>query len=300
MDKLQSIKVFLEVARRQSFAEAADALGLSAPAASRAIASLEHELKVKLFNRTTRLVRLTNAGSRFFHDTERILEDLEEAESAAAGEYTNLTGTLVVTAPILFGRRHVMPIVLEYLTLNNEVTVSALFFDQLSNIMEEQMDVAIRIGHLKDSNLYATQVGHIRRVLCASPGYLKKSGKPKRPSDLVNHDIIFAAQFENTPVWTFQDKHKKQHVKLTPRLQCNRSAMAIDSAVMGYGITRVLSYQVDDELKSGQLVCVLTDFEEEPLPVNVVHLEGRRANAKTRSFVDLAIERLRENKVINS
>jgi len=299
LDKLQSIKVFIEVAKRQSFAEAADAMGLSAPAVTRAIASLETDLKVKLFNRTTRLVRLTKSGSRFFHDTKRILEDLEEAESAAAGEYSNLTGTLMVTAPILFGQKHVMPIVLEYLELNEEVSASTMFFDQLSNLMEEKMDVAIRIGHLKDSNLYATQVGQVRRVVCASPNYLKKNGEPKRPSDLVDHDIIFPAQSEITPVWTFQNEHKKEYVRFTPYLECNQNAVAIGSAVMGYGITRVMSYQIGNELKEGQLESVLTDFEVDPLPVNVIHLEGRRANAKTRSFVDLAIERLRQNPLIN-
>lgn len=300
MDKLQAIKVFTEVAKRQSFAETADALGLSAPAVTRAIASLEHDLKVKLFNRTTRLVRLTDSGSRFFHDTEHILEDLKEAESAAAGEYSNLTGKLMVTAPILFGKKHVMPIVHEYLSLNEEVTVSALFFDNFSNLMEEQMDVAIRIGHLKDSNLYATQVGQVRRVICASPDYLKKKGKPKRPSDIVNHNIIYPSQVTKAPVWSFQHENEKEDVGFTPYLQCNQNAVAIESAVMGYGIARVMSYQVGNELQEGLLEYVLTDFEVDPLPVNVIHLEGRRANAKTRSFVDLAVERLRQNPLINS
>lgn len=299
MDKLQAIKVFIEVAKRQSFSEAAGGLGLSAPAVTRAIAFLEHDLQVKLFNRTTRLVRLTESGSRFFHDTERILEDLEEAESAAAGEYTNLTGTLMVTAPLMFGQKHVMPIVSEYLKLNAEVTVKAMFFDKLTNLMAEQMDVAIRIGHMKDSNLYATQVGQVRRVVCGSPEYFKKMGKPKQPSDLVNHDVIFPINFDNAPVWSFQRKQKKEYVKLTPLLQCNQNAVALDSAVIGNGITRLMSYQIGNELKQGQLISVLTNYEEEPLPVNVIHLEGRRANAKTRSFVDLAIKRLRENPIIN-
>lgn len=291
--------MFLEVARRQSFSEAAAVLRLSAPAVTRSIASLEHDLQVKLFNRTTRLVRLTESGTRFFHDTARILEDLEEAESAAAGEYTNLTGTLMVTAPILFGQKHVLPIVLEYLNLNQEVSAKAMYFDQLTDLMAEQMDVAIRIGHLKDSNLYATQVGQVRRIVCASSAYLKKMGKPKKPSDLLKHAIVFPAQVETTLSWTFQKKQKKEFVKLTPCLQCNQNAVAIDAAVAGHGITRVMSYQIGEELNDGRLESLLTDYEEEPLPVNVIHLEGRRANAKTRSFVDLAVARLRENPIIN-
>ncbi|WP_448248843.1 LysR family transcriptional regulator [Thalassotalea agariperforans] len=299
MDKLQTIKVFIEVAKQQSFSSAADALGMSAPTATRAIAELEGRLRIKLFNRTTRLVRLTESGSRFFNDMQRIIEDLEEAEASAAGVYSTPSGTLTVTAPVLFGQKHVMPIVNEYLGLYSEVSVKAMFYDRVTSLLEEDLDVAIRIGHLKDSNLYATQVGTVRRIVCASPAYFKKRGVPKYPEDLLEHDLIFPATFESTTTWQFQNGGKKELIKLSPRLMCNQNAAALQAAIEGRGITRLMSYQVGEELEKGTLKAVLTGYEEEPLPVNVVNIEGRRANAKVRSFIDIAVERLRQNPFIN-
>lgn len=300
MDKLQTIKVFIEVAKLQSFSAAADVLGMSAPAATRAVAELEGRLRIKLFNRTTRLVRLTESGRRFFNDSVRIIEDLEEAEAAATGVYSKPSGTLTVTAPVLFGQKRVMPIVNEYLSLHSEVSVKAMFYDRVTSLLEEELDVAIRIGHLKDSNLYATQVGTVRRIVCGSPRYFKKRGMPKYPSELCEHDLIFPATFESATAWQFQNGDKKELVKLNPRLMCNQNAAALKAAMEGHGITRLMSYQVGEELEKGTLKAILTGYEEAPLPVNVVHIEGRRANAKVRSFIDLAVERLRENPFINT
>ena len=300
MDKLQTIKVFIEVAKQQSFSSAADALGMSAPTATRAIAELEGRLRIKLFNRTTRLVRLTESGKRFFNDMQRIIEDLEDAEASAAGVYSTPSGTLTVTAPVLFGQKHVMPIVNEYLGLYSEVSVKAMFYDRVTSLLEEELDVAIRIGHPKDSNLYATQVGTVRRIVCGSPQYFKRRGVPKYPEDLLEHDLIFPATFESTTTWQFQNGAKKELLKLNPRLMCNQNAAALKAAIEGHGITRLMSYQVGEELEKGTLKGVLIGYEEEPLPVNVVNVEGRRANAKVRSFIDLAAQRLRENPFINT
>ena len=300
MDKLQTIKVFIEVAKQQSFSAAAEVLGMSAPAATRAVAELEGRLRVKLFNRTTRLVRLTESGARFFNDAERALADLDEAEAAASGVYTTPTGTLTVTAPVLFGEKHVMPIVNEYLGLHSGVSVKAMFYDRVTSLLEEELDVAIRIGHLKDSSLYATQVGSVRRIVCASPSYFKRRGLPRYPEDLLKHDLIFPTTFEGTTTWQFQNNGKKELLKLTPRLMCNQNAAALKATIEGHGITRLMSYQVGEDLERGTLQSVLTGYEEDPLPVNVVHIEGRRANAKVRSFIDLAIERLRANPFINT
>lgn len=300
MDKLRTIKVFIEVAKQQSFSAAAEVLGMSAPAATRAVAELEGRLRVKMFNRTTRLVRLTESGTRFFHSVQRIIEDLEDAEASAVGLNSQPTGTLTVTAPILFGQKHIMPIVNEYLGLYSEVNVKAMFYDRVTSLLQEELDVAIRIGHLKDSNLYATQVGTVRRIVCGSPRYFKRQGIPKSPEDLLKHNLIFPATFESTTTWQFQNGDKKEIIKLQPRLMCNQNAAALKAAIEGHGITRLMSYQVGEELEKGTLKPILTGYEEEPLPVNIVHVEGRRANAKVRAFIELATSRLRENPFINT
>ena len=300
MDKLQSIKVFLEVAKRQSFSEAADALGMSAPATTRAIAALEHDLKVKLFNRTTRLVRLTQSGARFENDAKRVIEALTEAEAAAQGVYSQPNGVLTVTAPVLFGQKHVMPIIKEYLDLYPQVSVKAMFFDHLGSLLEDELDVAIRIGRLNDSSLFATQVGEVRRVACGSPDYFEKRGIPNVPSDLINHDIVLPANFESKFTWDFWNDGTKETIKLKARLHCNQNAAAIDAAKDGFGVTRLMSYQIGDELDRGNLQAILTDFEGDSLPVSIVHVERRRSNAKIRAFIDLAEKRLRANPFIKA
>jgi DNA-binding transcriptional LysR family regulator len=294
--------VFIEVAKQESFSKAAEVLNMSAPATTRAVAALEDRLGIKLFNRTTRIVKLTEPGARFLHDTEKVLEALNEAEAAAAGVYSKPKGVLKVTAPILFGQKHIMPVIEEYLRLNPKVAVKAMFYDRVTNLLDEELDVAIRIGHLKDSSLYAVQVGEVRRIVCASPRYLKQKGIPKTPVELSEHDIVYPATFESKTEWEFQnhDKSKKETIKLTPRLQCNQNAAALNAAIDGFGITRLMSYQVGEEILKGSLQPILTAYEGQPLPVSIVHVEGRRANAKIRSFIDLAAERLRSNPFINT
>ncbi|WP_354622915.1 LysR family transcriptional regulator [Psychromonas sp. MME2] len=295
MDKLQSIKVFIEVAKCQSFSEAALTLNMSAPAVTRAVAALEDRLRVKLLNRTTRLVRLTAPGLRFLHDAENILESLNEAECAASGVYSKPAGTLTVTAPVLFGQKYIMPIIQEYLDTYPDVRVKAVFFDRVTSLLEEELDVAIRIGYLKDSSLYATQVGQVRRVVCASPRYFIHKGVPMHPSDLADHDIIYPETYESRPEWKFQHQGVIETVKLEPRLSCNQNAAALKAALDGYGITRLMSYQVAQELANGTLQDVLTSYEGEPLPVSILHIEGRRTNAKIRTFIDLAAARLKKS-----
>ncbi|WP_370981125.1 LysR family transcriptional regulator [Agaribacterium sp. ZY112] len=299
MDKLEAIRVFIEVAKQKSFVAASQHLAMSAPAVTRAIAQLEQGLGVSLLNRTTRNVRLSDAGLRFLTDAKRIVEDLEEAEAAAAGVYAEPKGMLTVTSPVLFGEKHVMPIITEYLTLYPEMSVRAMNYDRITHLLEEEMHIAIRIGHLKDSNLYATQVGQILRLHCASPTYLKKHTPPKQPSDLQQHQIIFSTSPDSTPIWRFNNKGKTEHIKLSPRLYCNQIGASISAALQGHGIVRALSYQVSEHLQQGDLKTVLDEFQEAPLPVNVVRIEGKRSNAKIRSFLDLAISRLQENKIIN-
>lgn len=302
MDKLEAMRVFVEVAECKSFVAASRKLDLTAPAVTRSIAKLEHSLGMRLFNRTTRHVRLTDSGARFFEDARRILEDVEQAVATASGSYAEPKGVLSVTAPVLFGQKYIAPILTEYLEKNPAVTVKAHFYDRVSNILDEGLDVAIRIGHLKDSSLYATQVGNVQRVVCASPIYLTKSGIPRHPSDLTDHTVIQASTVESSTTWRFESKSgktKEETVKVFPRLYCSQNGAAISAARQGLGVTRVMSYQVGEEFKNGSLKRILRDYETKPLPVNIVHLEGRHANAKIRAFIELAVIRLRDNPYIN-
>lgn len=298
MNKLEAMRIFVAVAESKSFVAASRRLDLSAPTVTRAIAQLEHALDVRLFNRTTRHVRLTDSGDRYFADARRILEEIEQAEASAAGSYIEPKGVLSVTAPVLFGQKHIVPIVSEYLEHNPAVTLRALFYDRVSNILDEGIDVAIRIGHLKDSSLYATHVGSVKRVVCAAPEYLEKYGTPKNPSELASHTIIQASTVEQSATWNFESAQGNVAVKVTPRLQCSQNGAAISAVRQGLGITRVMSYQVGEELKNGSLVRILGDYESRPLPVSIIYLEGRQANAKIKTFVDLAVSRLRENPYI--
>jgi len=299
VDKFEAMRVFVEVADASSFSGASRKLGLSAPAVTRAIGRLESSLEVRLFDRTTRHVRLTDAGARFFDDARRILEEVEQAEAMAAGSYAEPKGVLSVTAPVLFGQMHIAPILTDYLQQNPAVTVRALFFDRISNLLEEGLDVAIRIGPLKDSSLYAVCVGHVQRVVCASPEYLNAHGTPGHPSELADHSIILASTVEPTTSWKFATPSGSESVRISPRLYCSQNGTAISAALQGFGITRLMSYQVGEELQSGSLTRILRDFEMAPLPVNIVYFGGRKASAKIRSFIDLAVERLRANPYID-
>jgi len=298
MDKLEAMRVFTEVAKSGSFVSASRSLDISPPAVTRIIAQLEHIVGVRLFNRTTRRVRLTEAGERYRDDVVRILEEVQQAEAAAAGVFAEPRGTLVVTAPVQFGQLHVMPIITDYLRENPAINIKALFYDRVSNLLEEGLDVAIRIGELRDSSLYAIKVGSVRRVLCASPAYLKSAGIPTTPDDLKQHEIILASAIESSLNWNFCSAANKQSVRVESRLYCSQIGAAVQAAVRGFGIARLMSYQVGEEFNNGKLQRLLPDYEPDPLPVNIVHLAGRKANAKVRSFIEYAVARLKVNELI--
>ncbi|MCW8881111.1 MAG: LysR family transcriptional regulator [Sedimenticola sp.] len=299
MDKLEAMRVFIEVAECKSFVAASRKLDVSAPAVTRSIAQFETTLGVRLFNRTTRHVRLTDSGARFYEDAKRILEDVDQTVAAISGSYAEPKGVLSITAPVLFGEIHVTPILTEYLQQNPSVSVRAVFYDRIGNLLDEGLDIAIRIGHLKDSSIYAIPVGSVHRVLCASPIYLEKHGTPSHPSDLANHQIIQASTVEPSTTWEFESSTGKESAKIIPRLRCSQNGAAIAAARQGFGITRLMSYQVGEELKNGSLTRILRDYETKPLPVSIIHLEGRQAHAKIRSFIDLAVARLRSNPYID-
>lgn len=295
MDRFHLLTVFVAVAEEQSFAAAARKLGMSPPAVTRAVASLEERLAVKLLSRTTRFVRATDAGRRYLEDARRILAELDQADEAAGGINAEPRGHLAVTAPVQFGRLFVLPVVVEYLRRYSSVQVSAIFLDRIVNLLEEGMDVGVRIGALPDSSLQAVQVAKVRRVLCASPNYLSERGQPRVPADLAGHDIISALGISPTTDWKFGEGREQQTQRIRPRLMVTTNDSAIDAALRGFGITRLLSYQIAPYLASGQLQIVLSEFEPAKVPIHVLHREGRYASAKVRSFVDLIVAELRND-----
>ncbi len=299
MDRLIEMQIYVAVAESEGFAAAARRLGISPPVATRAVADLEARLGVKLLNRTTRYVRVTDAGQRYLEDARRVLAAADEADEAAIGINTEPRGHLTVTAPVLFGRIYVMPGIVDYLQRFPATEVSALFVDRVVNLLEEGVDVALRIGELGDSSFKALRVGSVRRVLCASPDYLAHHGLPANPEDLVNHPIIVATNLSANIEWRFMQDGKPLAVRVKPRLSVTSNDSAIEAAVRGLGITRVMSYQVAPELESGKLKILLSEYEAAPVPIHILHREGRYAATKIRSFIDLMAERLRANKSLN-
>lgn len=298
MDRFHLMAVFVAVAEEESFAAAARRLRMSPPAVTRAIAFLEERLGVRLLTRTTRLVRPTDAGVRYLEDARRILLDADEADEAAAGINATPRGHLAVTAPVMFGKIYVMPAITDYQLAFSKTTVSALFVDRIVNLMDEGLDVGIRIGALPDSSLRAIRVGQVRRVVCASPAYLEKHGSPNSPADLAQHRIIAATSVSSGSEWAFAKEKEKIGVRLNPHILVNTNDAALEAAKSGFGLTRLISYQVATELAAGTIKTVLTDFEEASLPIHVIHRESRHGSAKVRSFVDFAVERLRADKAL--
>ena len=299
MDRLQAMTTFVAVVDSGGFASAARKLSMSPPVVTRAVAELEERLGLRLLTRTTRVVRVTEAGARYADDCRRILAEIDDAEAAATGTRATARGLLTLTAPVLFGQLHVTPVLAIYLQRHPEVDAQCLFQDRVVNVVEEGVDVAVRIGELPDSALQAVRVGRVRRVLVASPGYLKQHGTPLRPEALAEHTLISAAGVTPLSDWRFNDggTPRVQHLKARMRTTTNDSAIA--AALAGLGITRVLNYQVAERLRSGELQVLLEAYETAPLPVHVLHHEGRRATQKVRAFVDLAVERLRGDPALN-
>jgi DNA-binding transcriptional LysR family regulator len=296
MDRLHLMTVFVAVAEEESFAAGARRLGMSPPAVTRAISALEDRLGVKLLNRTTRYVRVTDAGHRYLDDARRIIGELDEADEAAAGINAEPRGHLAVTAPVLFGKLFVIPGIVDYLQRYPDMEVSAVFLDRVVNLLEEGFDVGIRIGELPDSSMRAIRVGQVRRILCASPNYLAENGMPNSPSGLINHKIVVSSTVSPTVDWKFTQGIT---VRVKPRLIVAGNDAAIEAVLNGIGITRLLSYQIEGYLASHKLQTLLTEFEPPPLPIHVIHREGRYASAKVRSFVDLMVAKLRSHHALS-
>lgn len=287
------MRVFVAVAEERGFAPAARRLAMSPAAVTRAVAAIEHRVGARLLQRTTRVVRLTEAGARYFADCKRILDDVEAAETAAAHDQNEPRGELVVTAPLVFGRMFVTPIVLEFLTKHPRVSARMLLADEVVDLVEAGIDAAVRIAHLPDSSLTAVKVGAVRRVVCASPAYLAARGAPRTPADLASHDAIVFARDAPRKEWQFGAGRSLRSAALNSRFAVNNADVAIAAAAAGAGITRVLSYQIGPQVEAGLLAVVLEDHEPPAIPVSVVFPAGRRGAAKVRAFVDFAVEKLR-------
>lgn len=299
MDRLTEMQIYVAVAECEGFAAAARRLGISPPVVTRAVADLEARLGVRLLNRTTRYVRATDAGQRYLDDARRIIAAADEADEAAIGVNSEPRGHLTVTAPVLFGRIYVMPAIVDYLQRYPAAEVSALFVDRVVNLLEEGVDVALRIGELGDSSFKALRVGRVRRVLCASPDYLARQGVPENPDALTGHSIIVATSLGANVEWRFMQDKTPWVVRIKPRLSVSSNDSAIEAAVRGLGIARLMSYQVAPEIDSGKLKILLSEYETAPVPIHIVHREGRYTSTKIRSFIDLMAEQLRANKSLN-
>ena len=295
MDRFQEMQVFIAVAQESGFSAASRRLGLSAASVTRAVAALEQRIGTPLLVRTTRSVYLSEAGQRFLDDCRRILGDLQEAEDSAAGSHAQPRGQLTITAPVLFGQLFVTPLLVEYLQQYPEVSINALLLDRNVSMVEEGMDVAVRIGELPDSNQHAVRVGEVRRVVCGSPTFFAQHGRPQHPQALERLPVVASSAIGQVRSWTFLDAGQALAVRPVPRLVVTANQAAITAACQGLGMTRVLSYQVAGEIASGELEIVLADFELPPLPIHVLYQGGRNAPARVRSFVDFTVSALRRH-----
>ncbi len=299
MDRLNLMIVFVAVAEEEGFSGGARRLGMSPPAVTRAIAALEAHLDIKLFNRTTRFVRLTEAGKRYLEDAKHVIAAVDEADDAVTGINAEPRGHLVVTAPVQFGRMYVMPRIIDYLERYPKTQVQALLLDRVVNLLEEGVDVGVRIGELPDSSFKALHVGNVRHIVCAAPSYLAKHGIPQTPDELDKHQIILASGISSSSEWMFTKDEQPLLMRIKPRLIVTSIHAAIEAAVSGFGITRLISYQIAPQLASGELKIVLSEYENKHIPIHVVHREGRHASVKIRLFVDQMANSLRANTSLN-
>ena len=293
MDRLDAMAVLLAVVDAGSLSAGARRLGMPLTTVSRHVSDLEAHLRSRLLIRSSRRVALTEAGRSYVAACRQILEDVGEAERSAAGEYSKPKGDLVITAPIVFGRLHVLPVVLDFLRAYPDINVRLSLTDRPVGLLEDHIDLAARIGELPDSSLVATRVGTIRRMVCATPQYFAERGKPKRPEELTAHDCVTFQGLSAPDAWSFANGKSDMAVAIHSRLVVNTAEAAIDAALAGVGITRVLSYQIAQARRSGALDIALENFEPTPWPVSLVYPGQGRLPLKLRAFLDFAAPRLK-------
>lgn len=299
MDRLHTMSVFVAVAEESGFAPAARRLNMSPPSVTRAVSELEDRLGARLLHRTTRSVQLTDAGQRYLADCRRILSEIEEVDRHAAGIHAAPRGLVTVTASVLFGRMVMTPILIDLLDRYPDISLGTTFVDRVVHLVEEGIDIAVRIADLPDSSLSAIRVGSVRRVLCASPGYLTARGRPDTVSDLAEHELIDFVSMTRGDEWTFVEVGKRHGFRPHTRLRVNSGDAAIVGALRGWGITRVLSYMIAPHLEDGTLELVLDHVAPPPVPVHVVHKEPGQTSARIRAVVDHMVENLRKEPALS-
>ena len=292
MDRFQELRVFIAVADCGGLAKAAFVIHSSPPAVTRTLASLEERLGVRLFDRTTRSLRLTEPGIKFLDEARRILGDLETAEQEMAGQSNVVSGNLTISTSLTFGRAMLQPIVSDFIDANPRITVSLLLFDRVVDLIDEGFDLAVRIANLPDSSLVSRHVCDVRRMLVASPSYLSKHGSPKTPEDLKTHAVIGQTALMPNRELRYFKAGKPARITLPIRFEISDAHACISAAEQGKGITIALSYMVTDALREGRLVPVLNKFRPPPVPVNLIYAQRRIVAPKIRAFIDFATPRL--------
>lgn len=294
MDRFEAMSVLLAAADSGSLSKASRKLRLPLATVSRKVAELEAHLNATLMIRSAKGLELTPAGRSYVTAAKAILEQVTEAERAAAGEYIEPKGDLVVTAPIMFGRMHVLPVVTYFLSAFPDVAVGLVMTDRVAHFVDDQVDVALRIGPLPDSSLIATHLGTVRHVICASPGYLAANGIPQTPDELARHSVISFQSVSVLSSWTFESNGAEMVASFRSRLGVNTVDAAIDAGLSGAGLVRAVSYQVVEHVRAGRLQVVLQAFEQAPRPVHLVYDSRNRLPLKLRAFIDFVVPRLRE------
>jgi len=296
VDRFEAMSILLLTVERGSFTAASKALGMPLPTVSRKVGELEQHLGAKLLTRTTRKLALTDTGTAFVAAAKRIVEDVNEAERQAAGEFSLPRGELILTAPVLFGRLHLLPILRDFLADFPDIDVRLVLSDRNLHFIDDHINMAVRIGALPDSGLVATPIGAMRSVVCASPDFLRTHGTPRHPQELAGMPCVTFEFQSPTPTWPFQPPGGKAPIQapVRSRLSVSTAEAAVWAAENGIGLTRVFQYQCDAALRRGSLKVVLSDFELEPLPMNLVHAPRRALPLKMRTFLDFATPKLRE------
>jgi DNA-binding transcriptional LysR family regulator len=293
VDRFDAIRTLLAAIDGGSLSAASRALGMPLPTVSRKVSELEAHLGTQIVVRTSRKLVLTDAGEAFVAAARRIMAELDEAERAASGEYRAPRGELLITAPILFGKLHILPIVLEFLGAYPEVDVRLILSDSVVDLVDNHVDVAARLGRLPDSGLVALRVGTVRWISCASPHYLAERGTPATPDELASHDCIAFEGLQTARSWTFARGVGAGPVTIRPRLGVNTADALIEAASAGLGVARMMSYQAAPAIRDGRLVTILDDYAPEPIPVHLVHTGPPLLPLKLRAFLDFAAPRLK-------
>jgi DNA-binding transcriptional LysR family regulator len=294
MDRLEAMTILAAAVDTGSLSAASRHLRIPLATVSRRVSELEAHLNVRLLNRGNRKLVLTEAGRSYVASCRRILEEIAEVERAASGEYLAPQGQLTITAPAVLGRTYLLPIIVEFLRAFPDIRMRVLLTDRYLNLVEEHVDLALRIGELADSSTIGTRVGSIRLVLCASPAYLKKRGTPKQPADLAAHDCVVQEDHPTPQHWKFFTEEITQTIQVPSRLAVNLGEAAVSAATAGAGIACTLSYLVDDLVKSGSLVKLLGAYESPPTPVSLIYPSQGQVPRKLRAFLDFSIPRLRQ------